>query len=249
MLPLDVYQQIQSNVPLTPTDTILTAFGDNKIRPEGEAQLEVTCPQTSMTKLLNFYVTSASSIAILGRKACTTMNLVKRVAIDIVEDTTVLTEARLRELYKDVFTGIGEYAKQYHIETDSNVPPVIQHCRKVPYARYDKLKETVADLEEKGINPSVDRPTDWVHNLVITEKRDGRMRVCLDPKPLNRAIKRERYEMPTPADVQSRLSGMKIFTVIDMKDGYWHVIVSLHISHSVGTKAIPEDALRNQLSK
>ena len=171
VLPLDVYQQIYSNVPLTPTDTILTAFGDNKIRPEGEVQLEVTCPRTSMTKLLHFYVTRASSIAILGCKACTTMNLVKRVAIGIVEDTTVLTEAGLRELYKDVFTGIGEYAKQYHIETDSSIPPVIQHCRKVPYARYDKLKETLVDLEKKGIIASVDRPTDWVHNLVITEKR------------------------------------------------------------------------------
>lgn len=46
------------------------------------------------------------------------------------------------------------------------------------------------------------------------------MRVCLDPKPLNKATKRERYEISTPADVQSRLSGMKIFTVIDMKDAY-----------------------------
>ena len=50
--------------------------------------------------------------------------------------------------------------------------------------------------------------------------------MCLDPKPLNRAIKRERYEIPTPEDVQSRLSGMEIFTVVDIKDGYWHVKLS-----------------------
>ena len=28
--------------------------------------------------------------------------------------------------------------------------------------------------------------------------------------------------MPTPADVQGRLSGKRIVTVIDMKDDYWH---------------------------
>ena len=50
------------------------------------------------------------------------------------------------------------------------------------------------------------------------------MRVCLDPKPLNMAIKRERYEIATPADVESRLSGMCVFTVIDMQYAYWHVI-------------------------
>ena len=100
--------------------------------------------------------------------------------------------------------------------------PVIQR-----YARYDKLKHTLVDLEKRCFIASVDRPTEWVHNLVITEKRDGRMRVCLDPKPLNVASKRERYEIPTPADVQSRLnSGMCVFTVIDMQDAYWHVSLS-----------------------
>ena len=57
------------------------------------------------------------------------------------------------------------------------------------------------------------------------------MRVCLDPKPLNVAIKRERYEIPTPADMQSRLSGMRVFTVIDMQDAYWHVKLSPESSY------------------
>ena len=173
-----------------------------------------------MKKLLSFYVTSASDIAISGCKACTAMNPVTRVVIDSVSNTTVLTKDSLLEIHGDVFTGIGEYQKPYHIEVGSSVPPVIQHCREVPYALYDNLNQTVSDIGEKGIVTSVDKPTDWVHNLVITEKRDGRMRVCLVPKQLNKAIKRERYEKPTPSDVQSRLSGMKTFTVIDMKDGY-----------------------------
>ena len=102
--------------------------------------------------------------------------------------------------------------------------PVIQRSRKGPYTRYDKLKHTLVDLEKRGVIENVDRPTKWIHNLVITKKRDGRMTVCLDPKQLNVAIKRERYEMPTPADVQSRLSGMCVFTTIDMQLGCQVVI-------------------------
>ena len=49
------------------------------------------------------------------------------------------------------------------------------------------------------------------------------MRICLDPKPLIYAIKRDRYTMPTPSDVQRQLNNKKVFTVIDMADGYWHV--------------------------
>ena len=40
VLPLDVYQHVLSDVPMTRTDTILTAFGNSKIRPEGEVRLE-----------------------------------------------------------------------------------------------------------------------------------------------------------------------------------------------------------------
>ena len=45
------------------------------------------------------------------------------------------------------------------------------------------------------------------------------------------AIKRERYEIPTTADVQNRLSGMRVFTVIDMQDAYWHVKLSPEYSY------------------
>ena len=79
----------------------------------------------------------------------------------------------------------------------------------MPYAKYDQLKETITKLEEEGIIASVDKPTDWVHNLVITEKRNGSLRICLDPRPLNKAIKRERYQIPTPSDVQSQLHGRR----------------------------------------
>ena len=103
---------------------------------------------------------------------------------------------------------------------------MIQPARRIPYAREEKLKATLKRLEEQGIVASVDQATDWVSNLVITEKKNGSIRVCLDPKPLNTAIKRERHMIPTPADVQRKLSGCKTFTVLDMRDAFWHVRLS-----------------------
>ena len=61
---------------------------------------------------------------------------------------------------------------------------------------------------------------------MVVEKKDKSLRLCLDPKPLNEAMLRERYVIPTPADVQSQLSRKRLFSVIDMKDGYWHVGLS-----------------------
>ena len=77
---------------------------------------------------------------------------------------------------------------------------------------------------------NVDRPTDWVDNLVITEKEDGRMRTCLDPRPLNKATVTGHYRVLTPGDVQALWWG-NIFTVVDMKDAFWHVKFSDEVSY------------------
>ena len=88
------------------------------------------------------------------------------------------------------------------------------------------MKACLDKLTEQDFVADVDIPTDWVNNLVIVEKKNNTLHLCLDPKPLNAEIKRELHVIPTPADVQAQLSGNTIFSVIDMKDAYWHVKLS-----------------------
>ncbi|GFX38203.1 transposon Ty3-I Gag-Pol polyprotein [Trichonephila clavipes] len=76
-------------------------------------------------------------------------------------------------------------------------------------------------LEKEGIVSKVNKPTDWVQSLVIVEKPSGNLRLRLDPKHL-KVIKREHYQSPCSDDI-SRLDGKKIFSVVDLKDGFWHV--------------------------
>ena len=58
------------------------------------------------------------------------------------------------------------------------------------------------------------------------EKKDGSLRLCLDPKDLNKVIRREHFQIPTFEDVVSRLGGKKYFTVLDQQDSYWQVPLS-----------------------
>ena len=96
-------------------------------------------------------------------------------------------------------------------------------------------------LEKDGIVADVDKTTPWVNNLVLTEKRNGSLRICLDPKPLNKAIKHEHFEIPTPEDVQARLAGKNLLSVIDMSmacETNRIIQLSLHILHSMGPQAV-----------
>ena len=54
-------------------------------------------------------------------------------------------------------------------------------------------------------------------------KKEGGLRIYLDPKDLNNAIEREHFQIPTVEDVMSQIGAKKTFTVIDLKEAYWQV--------------------------
>ncbi|GFU49686.1 retrovirus-related Pol polyprotein from transposon 297 [Nephila pilipes] len=98
---------------------------------------------------------------------------------------------------------------------------IIKVQNTIPQALQPKLKSTLNNLE-KGIVSKVNKPTDWVQSLVIVEKPNGNPRLCLDNK-LNKVIKRDHYQITCTDDIISRLEDKKIFSVVDLKDGFWHV--------------------------
>ena len=45
----------------------------------------------------------------------------------------------------------------------------------------------------------------------------------MDPSDLNRAVQCENYPLPTIEDIATRLHGAKVFTTLDVRNGFWHV--------------------------
>jgi hypothetical protein len=65
---------------------------------------------------------------------------------------------------------------------------------------------------------------EWISNLVITEKPNGNLRLCIDPIELNKAIVRQYYNVPTISETASKLSN-QTFTVFDLKEGFHQVML------------------------
>ena len=124
--------------------------------------------------------------------------------------------------FPDIFKGLGNIGK-YLITIKENAVPVIHQARRVPHSLPDKLKHSLDANLKCGVLQKVDEPTDWVHSLVIVEKKNGTLHLCLDPRDLNKAIKREHYRIPTAQEISSKLAGKKVFSTLDLKDGYWQV--------------------------
>ena len=66
--------------------------------------------------------------------------------------------------------------------------------------------------------------------MVVVEKKNGDVRICLDPRDLNKAILREHHHIPTLDDIAFKFKGMKHFTILDMKHGYWHIALTTQSS-------------------
>ena len=66
-------------------------------------------------------------------------------------------------------------------------------------------------------------PADWVRSLVCVDKPDGSIRVYLDPRDLNRAIKREHYPLPLVEDITSSCAGATLFSTLDAEKAFYQI--------------------------
>jgi hypothetical protein len=47
--------------------------------------------------------------------------------------------------------------------------------------------------------------------------------LCLDPKDLNKAIKRPHHRTPTIDEILPKLNGAQYFSIVDARIGYWNI--------------------------
>ena len=67
--------------------------------------------------------------------------------------------------------------------------------------------------------------------MVAAVKPNGNIRPCMDPQDLNKAIQREHFPLPTIEEVATRLHGAKLFTKLDVRNGFRHVALDDELSY------------------
>ena len=107
---------------------------------------------------------------------------------------------------------------------DSNAKPVQENPRCVPIPVKDEHKSKIEELETMGVIVKVTEPTPWINNMVAVRKLN-KLRLCLDPLHLNKGIIRNHYPMPTVEDITPKLTKAKVFSVVDVKDGFLQVVL------------------------
>ena len=98
-----------------------------------------------------------------------------------------------------------------------NSTPVTHAPRKIPVSLRSKLKKELDGMEAAEVIEKMEEPTEWVVSLVVVENTHGSLRLCLDPRDFNEAIKTKHFQLPTFEDMSTRLAVAAHFTKLDAK--------------------------------
>ncbi len=113
--------------------------------------------------------------------------------------------------------------------TDDAIPFKRYKANSIPHHLADKVKEQLDLMVKKEIIETVPLGEigDWVLVMVaIPKPGKDEVRITIDFQPINKYVKRQGYPTKTPSEEIAQIpKGMKYFTVLDSRHGYWQVLL------------------------
>ncbi|XP_065082124.1 uncharacterized protein LOC135704595 [Ochlerotatus camptorhynchus] len=134
-------------------------------------------------------------------------------ALGILKIGYHVNQISAEERTKDANEGREAFPKipdvRLSIQVDETITPVVQAARRFPMSMEADVEQTIQELLEKQIIERAEASITWVSPLVPVRKSDGRIRLCVDMRAANKAVKRENYPMPNIDDAMSRIKKVR----------------------------------------
>ena len=172
---------------------------------------------------MEFEIVRYKATPIFGLKTCLELNLISR----LYSLSESATSEEIRENFSDIFEGLGCLSTEYKIQLDKDAKQVVHPPRKIPFAMKNKVKDELSRLERMRVIAKVSEPTEWVNSLVVVEKPNKKVRLCLDPRDLNKSILREHYPMKTVEEVAAKVNNAKVYSVLDASNDTKHLLQNI----------------------
>ncbi|XP_060210755.1 uncharacterized protein LOC132637725 [Lycium barbarum] len=133
--------------------------------------------------------------------------------------------------YKDVFAwsyddmpGLSVDLVVHKLPTYPDFPPVQQKQRKFKKEVSDKIKEEI--MKQLSANMiRVVRFTTWIANVVPVPKKDGKIRVCVDYRDLNKASPKDNFPLPNIHILVDNCAKHEIQSFVDCYAGYHQILM------------------------
>lgn len=144
------------------------------------------------------------------------------VVLDHIKDSRVKDEvARLVREYKPLQT--EEAPIKLKIVLKDSIP-VAQRPRRLSLLEQQVVEQQIKEWLQAGIiRVSF---SEYASPLVLVKKKNGETRVCVDYRLLNKKIVKDEFPLPVIDDLIDKLQDARVFSVLDLKNGFFHLKVS-----------------------
>ncbi|MCO5600939.1 hypothetical protein L7F22_055056 [Adiantum nelumboides] len=119
---------------------------------------------------------------------------------------------------------------KYRIDLKPDAKPVAQKLRRLGVVQQEALLFEVNKLLKAGFIYPVTN-SEWVSPVVVTPKKNGKWRVCVDYKPLNAATKRDYFPLPFQDEILNEVAVHERYTVCDGYSGYYQIRIAKENQH------------------
>ena len=111
---------------------------------------------------------------------------------------------------------------KHTIDTEGH-RPFKQQLRRHPMAHLEVIDDHVNKMAAHGIVEPTSSP--WASNVVLVRKSNGELRFCVDFRQLNLRTVKDSYPLPRIDTCMDALGGAKYFSTLDLRSGYWQVVL------------------------
>lgn len=232
ILPFSEFQKLGIKTALKKSNLRLTAYNGTPLKSMGTILLTCTHQNNGHSNSVEFHVVDTKSKPLFSLQTSVDFGLIKLTySVESQRYGDHMTKQSVTKQYPQLFKGIGSLSGVCRIHLQPGAKPIVHPPRKIPVSLQDRCKAELDRMEKMGVIEKVSKPTEWVNSMVLVEKSQGKLRVCLDPTDLNKSIKRPYYPMRTLDDVLPSLNNSRYFTKLDARSGYWAIKLSEESSY------------------
>ena len=203
---------------LTKSQQILRGRGGTTLSVVGTFRATLTYKERQICETV--LVLEDQLYSLLSKKACEDLGLIARIGEVNTQPTNFIGE------FPQLFSGLGKLETRYQIKLNPNVKPVCLYTpRKIPHPLLPKVKNEIDSMLRQGVISPVTVPTEWCSGIVPVPKPNGRVRICVDLTPLNKAMQRETHTISSVEESLAMLGESRVFTKLEANSGFWQILL------------------------
>lgn len=217
IIPKNKFKKLGRIHKIRQTECILKAFEGTVSKPISIVNLNI-----KYKNRVNFVVVENANQILLGGHACVRLGLIKRihiVNINVDKDKEKFINENL-----EIFKGSSRLPQKCEIVTNTKFEPVCHTPSRIPLAIIQPLQAELERLVKRNAIAKVDviDPRASINEIVIVEKGNGKIRLCLDPLDHKHIVRKPRIG-ETMEEICAKFLNIQLFTVFDLSEGFHQI--------------------------